>query len=74
MKMVSVRLPEELESRLDHLADITKRPKSFYVKEALECYLEDMEDAYAALERIAKPNRTYYTTEELLKQLSSDTK
>lgn len=52
--MLTVRLPAELEARLNILADITKRPKSFYVREALGRSLEDIEDVYlaeAALER-----------------------
>jgi RHH-type rel operon transcriptional repressor/antitoxin RelB len=46
--MLSVRLPENLEKRLSHLARVTKRPKSFYVREAIERSLEDMEDVYLA--------------------------
>ena len=46
--MLSVRLPEKLENRLSHLAKATKRPKSFYVREALERFMEDIEDAYLA--------------------------
>ncbi|GAB6904576.1 conserved hypothetical protein [Desulfosarcina cetonica] len=46
--MLTVRLPENLEKRLNALALATKRPKSFYVREALERVIEDMEDAYLA--------------------------
>ena len=46
--MLTVRLPDNLEKRLNALAMATKRPKSFYVREALERVLEDMEDAYLA--------------------------
>lgn len=46
--MLSVRLPENLEKRLSHLSSVTKRPKSYYVREAIERSLEDMEDAYLA--------------------------
>ena len=44
--MLTVRLPENLEKRLNALAAVTKRPKSYYVREAIERVLEDMEDAY----------------------------
>lgn len=44
--MLTVRLPENLEKRLNALAALTRRPKSYYVREALERVLEDMEDAY----------------------------
>ncbi len=46
--MLTVRLPEDIEKRLKHLADATKRSKSFYVREALERCLEDIEDSYLA--------------------------
>jgi len=46
--MLSVRLPENLENQLTLLAKETKRPKSYYVREALERFLEDIEDAYLA--------------------------
>jgi RHH-type rel operon transcriptional repressor/antitoxin RelB len=46
--MLTVRLPENLEKRLNELASATKRPKSYYVREALERVLEDLEDAYLA--------------------------
>lgn len=46
--MLTIRLPENIEARLNALADITKRPKSFYVREALERSLEDIEDVYLA--------------------------
>lgn len=46
--MLSVRLPEELEIRLNHLATVTNRSKSFYTVQALERYLEDLEDLYLA--------------------------
>ena len=37
--MIAVRLPKEIESRLDNLAKLTGRTKTFYVREAiLECY------------------------------------
>jgi len=42
----SVRLPKDLEDRLNKLASATNRPKSCYVREALQKYLEDLEDAY----------------------------
>ena len=46
--MLSVRLPEDLEKRLSNLSKVTNRPKSFYVREAIERSLEDIEDVYLA--------------------------
>lgn len=67
--MTTVRLSKEMENRLSHLAAITHRPKSFYIKEALKQYLEDMEDGYMALERISNPDRKLLNTDEMLKRI-----
>lgn len=67
--MLSVKLPETMERRLNRLAEKTHRPKSFYVKEAIEEYLEEHEDAWLALERLSDKNAKYYTTEEMEKKL-----
>lgn len=70
--MASVRLPEALETRLSALAATTQRSKGFFLKEALEMYLDDMEDAHLALTRIASPIATFETSEELLAALNHD--
>ncbi len=46
--MLSIRLSDEIENRLRVLSETTKRPKSFYVREALERSLDGIEDAYLA--------------------------
>ena len=46
--MLALRLPPEIEARLEALAKATGRTKSFYVREAILEHLEDMEDAYLA--------------------------
>ena len=46
----------EIERRLEDLAEKTKRPKSFYIKDMLEKYLDEYEEAYLALERISEKN------------------
>lgn len=45
---ISIRLTDEEEARLNNLAHRTGRSKSFYVKAALQEYLTDLEDAFAA--------------------------
>ena len=46
---LTVRLPDEINSRLASLAEKTGRSKSFYVRKAIEEKLEDMEDLYLGL-------------------------
>jgi RHH-type rel operon transcriptional repressor/antitoxin RelB len=63
--MLSIRLPEEMEARIKRLADSTQRSKSFFVKEALTNYLDDMEDYYDVLKRQDDPTRNLISLEEL---------
>lgn len=44
MATVSVKLTGELEERLNRLVEVTKRTKSFYLKEAIAAYLDEMEE------------------------------
>jgi RHH-type rel operon transcriptional repressor/antitoxin RelB len=70
---ITLNLPKRLENHLEYLETITKRNKSFYVKEALIRYLEDLEDLYVSLERLEKKEPTY-TTSELLASLEAENK
>lgn len=65
IKMLSVRLDETLQTKLNNLANITKRPKSFFVKEALNSYLEDMEDYLEVQKRNQDPTQHLISLEEL---------
>ena len=51
-KMLAIRLPAEIEKRLEALAKKTGRTKSYYVRQAILEYLEDLEDYYLAEERL----------------------
>ncbi len=52
--MLALRLPEDIESRLDKLAKATGRTKSFYARKAILEHLADLEDLYLAEKRLAK--------------------
>ena len=70
--MQTVRLPENLEKRLNALASATKRPKSYYVREALEKALDDLEDAYmaeAAYERFIKSGQPSKSIDQVERDL-----
>ena len=49
--MINVRAPE-IEKRLEKLAQITGRTKSYYVKAALESFLNEQEEIQLALQRL----------------------
>ena len=51
--MLAIRLPVDIELRLENLAKTTGRTKTFYAREAILEYLEDMEDFYIAEQRMA---------------------
>ncbi len=70
--MLTIRLSASTEERLAKLASETGRTKSYYVKEALESYLEDLEDIYLAdrvMERIRKGEEDVVSFEEVEKIL-----
>ena len=57
--MLAIRLSAEIEQRLERLAQKTGRTKTFYAREAILEYLEDMEDYYLAIEVLQNPGRLY---------------
>ena len=69
--MFTIRLPADLEQRLNVLATATQRPKSFYIREALERSLEDIEDAYlaeSAYERFRTSGEKTVPLKEVMKE------
>ena len=52
MASVSLRLPDEVTQRLDHLAALTGRSKTFYMIEAIREHIDDLEDLYLAEQRL----------------------
>jgi RHH-type rel operon transcriptional repressor/antitoxin RelB len=66
--MLALRLPAEIERRLDVLAKKTGRTKSFYAREAILRQIEDIEDCYLARRRLARGGERV-TLETLERQL-----
>lgn len=70
--MLTIRLSESTEQRLNKLAKETHRPKSFYVREAIERSLDEIEDIYLAqtrIESLRAGQSKVYTLEEVEKEL-----
>jgi RHH-type rel operon transcriptional repressor/antitoxin RelB len=69
--MLAIRLPAEIEKRLDTLAKETGRTKSFYVREAILEHLDDLEDIYFAEQELAEIRAgrgTSVSLEEVMKR------
>jgi RHH-type rel operon transcriptional repressor/antitoxin RelB len=62
--MLAIRLPEEIERRLAELAERTGRTKTYYAREAILEYLDEIEDRYLALDRLERSGRRW-TLDEL---------
>lgn len=55
--MLALRLPPDIEKRLDALAKKTGRTKSYYAREAILRHLEDIEDQHLATARVKRGGR-----------------
>jgi len=71
--MLALRLPPEIEQRLDALARKTGRSKSYYAREAILLHIEDIEDHYLARRR-AQRSGPRVTLESLERDLAKRTK
>jgi len=69
--MASLRLGEELESRLDQLAASTGRTKTFYIKQLIEEHIEELEDRYIAEQRLENPAKRL-SSEAMRQELGLD--
>ena len=52
MGAVSLRLPDDVSQRLQNLAQMTGRSKTYYMVEAIREHLDDLEDPYLAEQRL----------------------
>lgn len=73
--MPAVRIPEDLDNRLNNLARRTGRSKNSFVREALLHQLDDIEDYYLGmetLERIRNGEERVYSSAEARRELGLD--
>jgi RHH-type rel operon transcriptional repressor/antitoxin RelB len=68
-KAISIRIPEELATRLSDIAKETERPKSFHVQKALEAYLNEVADLQVAIDRLRDTSDPVISLEEMRKEL-----
>ena len=69
MALLTLRLDEQLEKKLRQLSKKTERPKSYFVKKALELYLEEYQDYETALARRADQDEEVLTLAQMKKTL-----
>lgn len=72
LPMLAIRLPEDLERRLTALAEATGRTKTFYAREAIMEFMDDLEDIYLAesrLEALRAGRSRAYSLEEVERDL-----
>lgn len=70
--MLAIRLPSDIEERLNALAKATGRTKTFYAREAILEHLEDLEDVYLAeqtLERLRSGDESTYSLDDVEREL-----
>ena len=52
---ISIRLGDDIEQRLERLAQLTGRTKTYYIRQAVIEKLDDLEDIYIAQQRLENP-------------------
>ena len=68
MRLLNIRVSNDLADRLGYLASKTGRTKSYYIREALESKIEELEDFYFAvqsLEKVASGKSKLWSQEDL---------
>ena len=66
---ISVRLPDELVSKLSEIAEETERPKSFHIQKALESYLTELADLQVAYDRLHDTNDPVISISDMRNEL-----
>jgi RHH-type transcriptional regulator, rel operon repressor / antitoxin RelB len=66
--MLAIRLPEDIETRLGHLAQETGLTKTALVREAILEHIDDLEDYFLAEAR-ARKNRKTISLEDVEREL-----
>jgi len=68
-KALSVRIPDDLASKLSEIAEETERPKSFHIQKALESYLTELADLQVAYDRLHDSTDPVVSVEDIRKEL-----
>jgi RHH-type rel operon transcriptional repressor/antitoxin RelB len=66
---ISVRIPDQLASKLTEISKETERPKSFHIQKALEAYLTELADIQVAIDRLHDTSDLVISIEDMRKEL-----
>lgn len=72
MAATSLRLPDDINARLNALAQRTGRSKTFYILEAIREHIDDLEDLYESqqiIQLVREGKMKVYTSEEVEEML-----
>ncbi|NTF06538.1 ribbon-helix-helix protein, CopG family [Agrobacterium rubi] len=73
-KQTAIRLPDDTYERLKALSERTGRTSAYYIREAIEKHIEDMEDLYLAEEatqQIQRGQSKIISAEEMWRDLEN---
>ena len=70
--MLALRLPKDIEDRLEALARKTGRTKSFYARQAILEHMQDLEDYFLAEEILARDDGSRFTLDDIRADLADD--
>jgi predicted DNA-binding protein len=70
-KNISFSLDEELIKKIDEISRVSERTKSWLVKNAIENYLEEIEDVEIAYRRSQDSEDSFISEQELRNSLKS---
>jgi len=66
---LSVRISDDLASKLNEIAEETERSKSFHIQKALEAYLVELADLQVAYDRLHDTTDPIISIEGMRKEL-----
>ena len=69
MAEISATMPDELVKALDEASQATNQSRNDLIRQAVESYLEDLQDAALALERLNDENDRFLNWEEIKNDL-----
>ncbi len=68
-KVVSIRISDTVNKKLNEISKETERAKSFHIQKALETYIEQYADLQIARDRLNDPRDEVFTSKEMRKML-----